>query len=323
MEQCRFDAPRSHAMSAASQSAAGIAGAEDVVDLVEEYRASNIHEVLEKLDNELVGLTPVKTRIRETAALLLVDRARRKLNMAAVSPTLHMSFTGNPGTGKTTVALRMAEILHRLGYIREGHLVAVTRDDLVGQYIGHTAPKTREVIKKAMGGVLFIDEAYYLYKPENERDYGQESIEILLQVMENNRDDLVVILAGYKDRMDRFFHSNPGFRSRVAHHIDFPDYSDAELMHIAKLMLAQQNYEFASDAEKAFGQYIPIRRGQPHFANARSIRNAIDRMRLRLANRIFSAGRPVTRRDLMTITEEDVRASRVFAAGTGNEEQQQ
>ena len=289
--------------------------ASETVDLGEELRASNIQEVLDKLDRELVGLKPVKTRIRETAALLLVDRVRKKMNMTAFSPTLHMSFTGNPGTGKTTVALRMAEILHRLGYIRGGHLVSVTRDDLVGQYIGHTAPKTREVIKKAMGGVLFIDEAYYLYKPDNERDYGQESIEILLQVMENNRDDLVVILAGYKDRMDQFFHSNPGFRSRVAHHLDFPDYSNDELLQIADLMLETQNYRLSAAAKAALATYVEARRQQPHFANARSLRNALDRARLRQANRLFAAGRKVTANDLMTIEAEDIRASRVFAGG--------
>jgi probable Rubsico expression protein CbbX len=226
-----------------------------------------------------------------------------------------MSFTGNPGTGKTTVAMRMADILHRLGYSRRGHLVSVTRDDLVGQYIGHTAPKTKDVIKKAMGGVLFIDEAYYLYRPENERDYGQEAIEILLQVMENNRDDLVVILAGYADRMATFFESNPGFRSRITHHIDFPDYSDDELMVIAERILETQNFRFDAAARAAFAEYIPLRRGQEHFANARSIRNAIDRMRLRLANRIFSADHLVTRDDLMTLTEADVRASRVYGGG--------
>ena len=283
------------------------------VDLAAELQASNIQEILELLDQELIGLKPVKTRIRETAALLLVDRVRRKMNLAASAPTLHMSFTGNPGTGKTTVALRMAEILHRLGYIRRGHVVSVTRDDLVGQYIGHTAPKTREVIKKAMGGVLFIDEAYYLYKPENERDYGQESIEILLQVMENNRDDLVVILAGYKDRMDGFFMSNPGFRSRVAHHIDFPDYSDDELLHIAELMLTKQNYRLEAEGRKIFSKYIAARRTQPHFANARSIRNALDRARLRQANRLFDSGRSVTAGDLKTIVAEDILVSRVFA----------
>ncbi len=291
-------------------------GADERVDLQAEMDASNVDEVLDKLDRELIGLVPVKTRIREIAALLLVDRLRARFALTAQTPTLHMSFTGNPGTGKTTVALRMAQILHRLGYVREGHLVSVTRDDLVGQYIGHTAPKTKEVIKKAMGGVLFIDEAYYLYKPENERDYGQESIEILLQVMENNRDDLVVILAGYKDRMDRFFTSNPGMRSRIAHHIDFPDYSAAELLVIARLMLAEQNYRFSEDAEKAFAQYITLRMRQDHFANARSVRNALDRSRLRQANRLFAArASRLSRIDLMTIEAEDILASRVFLAG--------
>jgi probable Rubsico expression protein CbbX len=288
----------------------------DSVDLDAEFRASNIMEVLDKLDLELIGLKPVKTRIRETAALLLVDRVRKKLGMTAGAPSLHMSFTGNPGTGKTTVALRMSEILHRLGYVREGHLVSVTRDDLVGQYIGHTAPKTKEVLKKAMGGVLFIDEAYYLYKPENERDYGAESIEILLQTMENNRDDLVVILAGYKDRMEKFFRSNPGMRSRIAHHIDFPDYSADELVAIAKLMLAAQNYRFSPEGEVAFGEYIHLRMKMEHFANARSVRNALDRARLRQANRLFEGARKnLSRVDLMTIEAEDIRASRVFREG--------
>jgi probable Rubsico expression protein CbbX len=283
------------------------------VDLDAEFSASNIQEVLDKLDHELIGLKPVKNRIRETAALLLVDRVRKKIGLTAGAPSLHMSFTGNPGTGKTTVALRMAEILHRLGYVREGHLVSVTRDDLVGQYIGHTAPKTKEVLKKAMGGVLFIDEAYYLYKPENERDYGAESIEILLQVMENNRDDLVVILAGYKDRMDKFFHSNPGMRSRIAHHIDFPDYQSSELLAIAKLMLADQNYRFSQEGETAFSEYIQLRMKMEHFANARSVRNALDRARLRQANRLFyKSKKNLSRSDLMTIEAEDILASRIF-----------
>lgn len=286
------------------------------VNLDAEFHASNIKEVLDKLDLELIGLKPVKTRIRETAALLLVDRVRKKMDLTAGAPSLHMCFTGNPGTGKTTVALRMSEILHRLGYVREGQLVSVTRDDLVGQYIGHTAPKTKEVLKKAMGGILFIDEAYYLYKPENERDYGAESIEILLQTMENNRDDLVVILAGYKDRMDKFFHSNPGMRSRIAHHIDFPDYSADELLEIAKLMLEAQNYCFSSTGEAAFREYIQIRKKLEHFANARSIRNALDRARLRQANRLFvGAKKSLVKIDLMTIEAEDILASRVFLEG--------
>jgi probable Rubsico expression protein CbbX len=286
------------------------------IDLDAEFRKSNIKDVLDKLDNELIGLKPVKTRIRETAALLLVDRVRKQMELSAGAPSLHMCFTGNPGTGKTTVALRMSEILHRLGYVREGHLVSVTRDDLVGQYIGHTAPKTKEVIKKAMGGVLFIDEAYYLYKPENERDYGAESIEILLQTMENNREDLVVILAGYKDRMDKFFHSNPGMRSRIAHHIDFPDYDPDELLAIAKLMLAEQNYCLSQAGEEAFGEYIRLRMKLEHFANARSVRNALDRARLRQANRLFlGAKKTLAKIDLMTLEGEDILASRVFLEG--------
>jgi probable Rubsico expression protein CbbX len=291
-------------------------GPGDKVDLEAELKESNIQEVLDKLDRELIGLLPVKTRIREIAALLLVDRLRRQFELTSETPTLHMCFTGNPGTGKTTVAMRMGEILKRLEYVREGHLVTVTRDDLVGQYIGHTAPKTKEVIKKAMGGVLFIDEAYYLYKPENERDYGAESIEILLQVMENNRDDLVVILAGYKDKMDQFFMSNPGMRSRIAHHIDFPDYSPDELVAIAKLMLAEQNYRFSEEGEKAFAEYLPLRMKLPHFANARSVRNALDRARLRQANRLFArrAG-VISKTDLMTLEAEDILASRVFKEG--------
>ncbi|MET3577239.1 putative Rubsico expression protein CbbX [Mesorhizobium robiniae] len=296
--------------------AKGAAAQDESVDLQAEFEASNIDEVMDKLDRELVGLKPVKTRIREIAALLLVDRLRRRFGLTSGAPTLHMNFTGNPGTGKTTVALRMAEILHRLGYVREGHMVAVTRDDLVGQYVGHTAPKTREVIKRAMGGVLFIDEAYYLYKPENERDYGQESIEILLQCMENNRDDLVVILAGYKDKMDRFFDSNPGMRSRIAHHLDFPDYGVGELKSIAEIMLAEQNYRLSEAAAKALEEYLPIRMRLPHFSNARSVRNGLDRARLRQANRLFaSRDRALTKTDLITIEESDIRGSRVFAEG--------
>ena len=284
------------------------------LDLDEAYRSSNIGEVIEKLDRELVGLAPVKTRIREIAHLLLIDKLRSSVGLAAEPPPLHMSFTGRPGTGKTTVAMRMAEILHRLGYIRKGHLVVATRDDLVGQYIGHTAPKTREVLKRAMGGVLFVDEAYYLYKPENERDYGGEAIEILLQVMENQRDDLVVIFAGYKERMDTFFASNPGLSSRVANHIDFPDYSAEELMAIAHLMLERLNYELSSDGERAFAEYVALRMQQPQFANARSIRNAIDRARLRQATRLFETGGTVAADDLKRLDESDIRKSRVFAA---------
>lgn len=291
----------------------------DSVDLGAILQQANVFEILDQLDSELIGLAPVKKRIREIASFLVVSKARAQMGIEAAPPSLHMCFTGNPGTGKTTVAMRMAEILHRLGYVRKGHVVSVTRDDLVGQYIGHTAPKTKEVLKRAMGGVLFIDEAYYLYRPENERDYGQEAIEILLQVMENNRDDLVVILAGYKDRMDTFFKSNPGMSSRIAHHIDFPDYSDGELLQIADKMMAQMHYTLAPAARDAMARYIELRKTQPHFANARSIRNALDRARLRQANRVFElAARPghlATREELSNITAEDVLASRVFKGG--------
>jgi probable Rubsico expression protein CbbX len=283
------------------------------VDLGAILREARVTEALEQLDRELVGLAPVKTRLREIAAFLAVEKARSEFGMVSGPPSLHMSFTGNPGTGKTTVAQRIAEILHRLEFVRKGHLISVTRDDLVGQYIGHTAPKTKEVLKRAMGGVLFIDEAYYLYRPENERDYGQEAIEILLQVMENQRDDLVVILAGYKNRMDTFFRSNPGFSSRIAHHIDFPDYSGAELESIAAGMLERMQYRFDAAATAAFSEYIERRQGLPHFANARSVRNALDRARLRQASRLCAAAGAVDAVALSTITEQDIRASRVFA----------
>ena len=287
--------------------------ADERVDLAALYDQSNIADILEQLDQDLVGLRPVKTRIREIAALLLVESARRGLGIVTDAPSLHMCFTGNPGTGKTTVAKRMADVLFRLKYIRRNHVVTVSRDDLVGQYIGHTAPKTKEILKKAMGGVLFIDEAYYLYRPENERDYGQEAIEILLQIMEDNRDDLVVILAGYKDRMDTFFRSNPGMASRIAHHVDFPDYSADELLAIAKLMAAKMHYRFDSEGEAALRDYIDRRMQQPRFSNARSIRNGLDRARLRMANRLF-AGREqlLDRKALETISADDIRQSRVF-----------
>ena len=283
------------------------------LDLASALADSNVESLLATLDAELIGLAPVKTRIREIASLLLVERLRMQVGLSAGPPSLHMSFTGNPGTGKTTIALRMAEILHSLGFVRKGHLVAVTRDDLVGQFIGHTAPKTKEILKRAMGGVLFIDEAYFLHRPENERDYGQEAIEILLQVMENQRDNLVVILAGYRDRMERFYASNPGMSSRIAHHVDFPDYGSDELLAIARLMLAQMQYQLSDDATAVLVEYIERRQARPNFANARSIRNALDRARLRQANRLVSRrGASLDREDLMTIEADDIRASRVF-----------
>ena len=301
-------------MGSSSDEAGGSASQEStLVDLRAAYDAAGIKEVLDQLDRELIGLRPVKARIREIAALLVINRARTQVGLDTAPPSLHMSFTGRPGTGKTTVAERMSKILHGLGYVRKGHVVTATRDDLVGQYIGHTAPKTREMLKKAMGGVLFIDEAYYLYRPENERDYGAEAIEILLQVMENNRNDLVVIFAGYKERMDIFYQSNPGLSSRVANHIDFPDYTAPELLAIAQLILAAENYRFSAEAGAAFTEYIQRRMQLPFFANARSIRNAIDRARMRQANRLFSGmGHALTKTDLMTIEADDITASRVF-----------
>jgi probable Rubsico expression protein CbbX len=285
-----------------------------IVNLQEEYNKTDIQVVLDNLDADLVGLKPVKTRIREIAALLLVDRLRKELGLAGGSPGLHMSFTGSPGTGKTTVAMKMSDILYKLGYIRKGHLTTVTRDDLVGQYIGHTAPKTKEVLKKAMGGVLFIDEAYYLYKPDNERDYGSEAIEILLQVMENQRDELVVILAGYKDRMDTFYESNPGLASRIANHVHFPDYEPKELVQIGKMMLEEQQYCLTAEAEEVLLEYISLRKDQPLFANARSVKNALDRARMRQASRLFSADRDavLTKAQLVTLQAEDLLKSRIF-----------
>ena len=283
------------------------------INLQEEYAKTEIAKILNLLNEELVGLTPVKSRIREIAALLLIDKLRRNLGITSASPGLHMSFTGSPGTGKTTVGLKMADILFQLGYVQKGHLLTVTRDDLVGQYIGHTAPKTKEILKKAMGGVLFIDEAYYLYKPDNERDYGSEAIEILLQVMENQRDDLVVILAGYKEPMDKFYESNPGLSSRIANHIDFPDYTVSELLKIAKLMLEEQQYQLTTEAEVALESYIKRRKEKPLFANARSIKNALDRARMRQANRIFdSRGQILTKKELVNLEAADILQSTVF-----------
>ena len=291
------------------------AAGDPAVDIGAALRESSVQEILDQLDRELVGLGAVKTRIREIAALLLVERLRKQAGLEAEPPALHMCFTGGPGTGKTTVGMRMAKILHTLGYVRQGQLVVATRDDLVGQYVGHTAPKTKEVLKRAMGGVLFIDEAYYLYRPENERDYGQEAIEMMLHVMEERRDDLVVILAGYQDRMETFFQSNPGFRSRIAHHLHFPDYTMEELMAITDLMMERQMYGFDGESRRVFADYLRRRVGQPHFANARSVRNAIDRIKLRQADRLVRQGGRIPRQELLRIDAADILQSRVFEDG--------
>lgn len=288
--------------------------AEEQFDLAADEAQRQVEDTLTSLEGDLVGLGAVKERVREIAALLLVDRARQQLGLSASRPTLHMSFTGGPGTGKTTVAQRMAQILHALGYIRTPRVHTVTRDDLVGQFIGHTAPKTKEAIARAAGGVLFIDEAYYLYRPENERDYGQEVIEILLQEMEGERASMVVIFAGYEDRMETFFSANPGLSSRVPHHISFEDYTHAELVRIAGLMVERENFRFDPAAHDAFSRYLELRMRQPRFSNARSVRNAVERCRLRQAKRLVELRRPLTRDDLVTLAEEDVRGSSLFRA---------
>jgi probable Rubsico expression protein CbbX len=284
--------------------------ADATVTFADERRSAGIDEILAGLESDLVGLVPVKKKVQEIAALLLVDRARNKFGLAAPRPNLHMCFTGPPGTGKTTVALRMATLLHRLGYLETGQLVHAMRNDLVGEYIGQTAPKTKQVLDKAMGGVLFIDEAYYLYRAHDSKDYGQEAIDILLQVMENHRDKLVVILAGYKDRMDEFFSSNPGMSSRLAHHLDFAAYQLSELTAIGALMLAQAAYYLSEPAEQAFRHHLTRQMNHPQFANARSVRNELERARLRHAHRLASApDRHWTRDDLMRIEPADIHAS--------------
>jgi probable Rubsico expression protein CbbX len=271
-----------------------------------------VQDQLDKLDNDLVGLVPVKSRVKEIAALLVLDKMRRKLGFETSVPSLHMSFTGAPGTGKTTVAVRMGQILAKMGYSRRGHVVLATRDDLVGQYVGHTAPKTKEMIKKAMGGVLLVDEAYYLYNAGNDRDYGQESIEILLNVMENNTDDLVVSVAGYKDLMDKFFSYIPGMMSRIGNHIDFPNYSADELVEISNVMARDLEYDIDADAYPVFYDYISRRMDLPFFSNARTVRNAMDRARMNAAIRTFERfaiqgenGGVCTVDDLKCIRKED------------------
>jgi len=277
------------------------------VTFAAERRLAGIDEVLAALDRDLVGLVPVKKKVQEIAALLLVDRARQKFGLEAPRPNLHMCFTGPPGTGKTTVALRMADLLYRLGYLEQGQLVHAMRDDLVGEYIGQTAPKTKRILDRAMGGVLFIDEAYYLYRDTDSKDYGQEAIDILLQVMENDRDKLVVILAGYKDRMDTFFGSNPGMSSRIAHHLDFAAYQVEELVAIGRRMLEQANYHLSGEAEGAFRAYLGSQIEQPRFANARSVRNELESARLRHAHRLASdSDRSWTRDDLMRLEPVDI-----------------
>jgi len=292
---------------------------DDTVTLAEERRAAGIDDIFAALDRELVGLVPVKKQVTEIGSLLLIDRARQQFGLSAARPNLHMCFTGPPGTGKTTVALKMADLLHQLGYLERGQVVHAMRDDLVGEYIGHTAPKTKQVLDRAMGGVLFIDEAYTLFRATDSKDYGQECIDILLQVMENDRDKLVVILAGYKDRMDAFFDSNPGMSSRVAHHLDFAEYDLDELLAIGRRMLEQSSYYLSDAAAVAFRDYVSLRMRQPRFANARSVRNELERARLRHAYRLAAdPERGRSKDDLMRIEAEDILLSPVFSVPQGD-----
>ena len=286
------------------------------ITLLGERWAAGIDDVFAELESELIGLVPVKKKVEQIGSLLLVDRTRQRWGLTASRPNLHMCFTGAPGTGKTTVALRMADLLHRLGYVEKGHLVHAMRDSLVGEYIGHTAPKTKQVLERAMGGVLFIDEAYTLYRGEDSKDFGQECIDILMQVMENERDNLVVILAGYKDRMDHFFESNPGMSSRIAHHLDFAEYDVDELLAIGQRMLDRSSYYLSQQAVAAFRDYLSLRMRQPRFANARTVRNELESARLRHAYRLAAdPERYWGKDDLMRLEPSDILPSRDWLTG--------
>merc|ERR1719324_2164218 len=269
LEQEAIDAREQAAERARAERARKVALLTDIPDAtkagtVDDYMfKEGVKDILEKLDYDLVGLKPVKARVKEIASLLVVDKMRLKLGLETSVPSLHMGFTGAPGTGKTTVALRMGQILQRMGYCRTGHVVVATRDDLVGQYVGHTAPKTKEMVKKAMGGILLVDEAYYLYNAANDRDYGQESIEILLNVMENNKEDLIVVMAGYADRMASFYNNIPGLNSRIGNHIEFPDYSADELTHIGEVMCRELEYQMAPGSREALTEYMEMRKEMP------------------------------------------------------------
>lgn len=245
----------------------------DAIDIRDCYNQTGIEKVLGTLDAELVGLENVKGRVREISSVLLFDRIREIQELPTLNSSLHMAFTGRPGTGKTSVAAKIALVLRNLGYLTIGHITNVTREDLVGQYVGHTAPKTREQLQKARGGILFIDEAHHLYKPDNERDYGAEAIELLLQVMENQRDDLIFIFAGGKDKIDSFFNSNPGISSRIGNHVDFLDYEVDELVQISQFLLHNENrYQFTSEAIEILKYYIAQLVKFPAFANVRTIK---------------------------------------------------
>jgi probable Rubsico expression protein CbbX len=220
-----------------------------------------------------------------------------------------MSFTGRPGTGKTSVAAKIAIVLRNLGYLTKGHITNVTREDLVGQYVGHTAPKTREQLQKAEGGILFIDEAHHLYKPDNERDYGAEAIELLLQVMENQRDDLILIFGGKKDRLEGFFNSNPGISSRIGNHIDFPDYKSDDLKEISKFVLTNNSrYRFTEESLEILSFYINQLIEKPAFANVRTLKVFLNQLfqyqSIRIENSLLEKG-TIDYESLVTIQPED------------------
>ena len=289
----------------------------DSIDIKECYKQTGISDILNTLDQELVGLKTVKNRVREISSVLLFDRIREIQELPVLNSSLHMAFTGRTGTGKTSVATKIALVLRSLGYLTKGHLTNVTREDLVGQYVGHTAPKTREQLQKAKGGILFIDEAYQLYKPDNERDYGAEAIELLLQVMENQRDDLIIIFAGAKDKLEKFFNSNPGVSSRIGNHINFNDYTTSELVEITKFLLHNDNrYKFNDETIKILEFYLDQFTKFPAFSNVRTIKVFLNQLfsyqSIRIENTLINTGK-LDYESLVTIKKED------FAYFTGND----
>jgi probable Rubsico expression protein CbbX len=279
------------------------------IDIRECYKQTGIENILFNLDKELIGLKEVKNRVREISSVLLFDRIREIQELPVLNSSLHMAFTGRTGTGKTSVAAKVALVLRNLGYLTKGHLTNVTREDLVGQYVGHTAPKTREQLQKAQGGVLFIDEAYQLYKPDNERDYGAEAIELLLQVMENQRDDLIIIFSGAKEKLEIFFNSNPGVSSRIGNHVDFVDYNVDELVSITKFILNNESrYKFNDETVKVLSFYIKQLIGFDAFANVRTIKIFINQLlsyqSIRVENQLLKTGK-IDYDSLVTILPED------------------
>jgi probable Rubsico expression protein CbbX len=281
----------------------------DSIDIKDCYNQTGIEEILQTLDEELIGLKNVKNRVREICSVLLFDRIREIQELSRLNSSLHMSFTGRPGTGKTSVAAKIALVLRNLGYLSKGHITNVTREDLVGQYVGHTAPKTKEQLQKAQGGILFIDEAHHLYKPDNERDYGAEAIELLLQVMENQRDDLIMIFGGKKEKLEIFFNSNPGISSRIGNHIDFPDYNLNDLKDITKFLLHNQNrYKFTDETLTLLGFYIDQLIAFPAFANVRTIKVFLNQLfayqAVRVENELLKNGK-IQYDSLITIKKED------------------